>query len=403
MIQTVAYLDCHSGIDEAMLLGALLDAGFPFDALQSALDNVPLKHYQIAVERSFDKGVRGTRVRVTLSDEKQYLPHLSAITDLLQATALSDWVRSTVTAIFQRVVDAKAAFQEIQTSALHLDEAGAIAAFITVIGAVVGIEFLGITQCYASALPLTSGHVHTSHGVLPVPTPTTLELLRRVQAPWHSCAVEGELITSIGAAILATLARFEMPPMTIEQVGYGLGQRVLPWPHCLRLCLGRVSSAPTVDGMETDWVTVLETHIDNMSGELLGGLMERLFAVGALDVSYAPLQMKKNRPATRLTVICHPPDEERLALLLLRETSTLGVRIQHMQRRKAARAQEEIMTPFGPMLVKVKKLAGKIVSVNPEYDACQRVAKEHGIPLIEVYEVVRRATQAEQGNNTIIT
>lgn len=390
-MHTVAYLDCHSGMDAGPLLGALLDAGFPFEVLQSALDNVPLKQYQIAVERAFEHGVRGTRVVVTLGTERQYLPHLAAITDLLQATTLSAWVRSTVTSIFQCIIEAKTALQEIQTSVPHLDEVGAIDTLITVVGAVVGIEFLGITQCYSSALPLTSGHVQTTHGLQPIPTPLTLELLRRVQAPWRSCGIEGELITPIGAAILATLARFEMPPLTIDQVGYGLGQG----PHCLRLCLAHVSSTPTVDGMETDWVTVLETHIDNMSGELLGGLMERLFAVGALDVSYAPLQMKKNRPATRLTVICRPPDEESLALLLLRETSTLGVRIQHMQRRKAARAQQEVMTPFGPMLVKVKKLGGKIISVNPEYDECQRIAKEHGIPLIEVYEVVRRAIQAE--------
>jgi uncharacterized protein (DUF111 family) len=223
-----------------------------------------------------------------------------------------------------------------------------------------------------------------------------LELLRRVGAPWKPCAIEKELVTPIGAAILATLARFETPVMTIERIGYGFGRHRLPWPNCLRLCLGKTLNEITVPDQEVDidWVAVIESHIDNMSGEILGGLMERLFTAGALDVSYAPIQMKKNRPATLVTILCPPEDGERLALVLLRETSTLGVRIHQVQRRKAQRVQKQITTPFGPMLVKVKLLGSRIVGVTPEYEECQRIAKERDIPLADVYEVARQAIQA---------
>lgn len=254
---------------------------------------------------------------------------------------------------------------------------------------------LGITQLYASALPLTSGRVKTAHGLLPVPAPATLEILRKVQAPWRPAATEGELVTPTGAAILATLARFELPAMTIERVGYGFGRKQLPWPNCLRLCLG--TAYPVVAGsaeeLESDWVSVIETNIDNMSGELLGGLMERLFAVGALDVSYTALQMKKNRPATSVSLICRPTDVEMLSQVLLQETSTLGVRIQHMQRLKARREQQALTTPLGEMLIKVKRLGTRIISATPEYEECQRIAHERNLPLAEVYDVALHAIQ----------
>ena len=169
----------------------------------------------------------------------------------------------------------------------------------------------------------------------------------------------------------------------------------MPWPNCLRLYLGKAHSEISVpDGeVDTDWVAVIESHIDNMSGEILGGLMERLFTAGALDVSYTPIQMKKNRPATLITIICPVEDGERLALILLRETSTLGVRIQQVQRRKAQRVQELITTPLGPILVKVKRLGSRIISATPEYEECQRIAREQNIPLTDVYEVARQAIQ----------
>ena len=249
----------------------------------------------------------------------------------------------------------------------HFHEVGAVDAIVDIVGAVWAIERLGIAQMYASPLPLSSGHVKKPRTVfLPVPAPATLEILRRVSAPWRPSSAEGEMVTPTGAALLATFARFELPAMAIEHVGYGFGRKQFPWPNCLRACLGR-SLDVAVDGDElpdTDWVSVLECNIDTMTGELLGDLMERVLSAGALDLSYQPLQMKKNRPAVLVTLICQLEDTERLARLILAETSTLGVRVQQMQRRKAQRSQEQIITPLGPLQIKLKRLGTRIISAS---------------------------------------
>ena len=394
MTQKVAYLDCHAGISGSMLLAALLDAGFSLDTLRQALSASALHGYQLQYEAVLEKGIRGSRFSMLL-EEQESTRTLADNIAMFHTFAISPYARDTAVAIFQRLAAAEAVVQGIDVGAVQFELADVVKTMITIVGVALGMEELGITQFYASSLPLTTGHVQTRHGLSPVPLPVTLELLRQVEAPWKSCAVEGELVTATGAAILASLARFETPPMTIERVGYGFGDRCLPWPNCLRLCLGKVLSEISVadEEVDIDWVTVIESQIDNMSGELLGGLMECLFTAGAFDVSYTPIQMKKNRPATLVTIICPLEDGERLALMLLRETSTLGVRIQHVQRRKAQRVQELIATDLGPMLVKVKRLGPRIVGATPEYEECQRIAKEQSLPLVDVYEVARQAIQ----------
>ncbi len=396
MAQKIAYLDCHSGISGDMFLGALLDAGLSLDMLKDGLAALPVKDYQLTLDVFEDKGIRGSRFDVLLSEQEQPARHFSAIAALLQSSTLPLRVRETALAIFRCLAEAEATVHGSSIEEVHFHEVGAVDAIVDITGAAIGIETLGIEQIYASPLPLTSGHVKTAHGLLPVPAPATLEILRRVAAPWRPAPVEGELVTPTGAAILATLARFETPAITIEQLGYGFGRKRLPWPNCLRLCLGRAQSGghPGDEEPDTDWVTVIETHIDNMSGELLGGLMERLFADGALDVSYSPLQMKKNRPATLITLLCRPEDGERMAGIVLRETDTLGVRIQQVQRRKAQRAQQRIATPLGPILVKVKRLGMRIISAAPEYEECRRIAEERRLPLEQVYEVAQEAAQS---------
>lgn len=392
----IAYLDCHSGISGDMFLGALLDAGLSLDTLKQALVSLPVIGYQLSIEQFSDRGLRGSRFTVILTEQNQPTRHLSDITALLQASALPSRVRETATSIFQRLAEAEAAVHGLAIEEVHFHEVGAIDAIMDITGAAIGLEALGISQLYASPLPLTSGHVKTAHGILPVPAPATLELLRRVKAPWRPCPIEGELVTPTGAAILATLARFETPAIAIERVGYGFGQKILPWPNCLRLCLGQtLEVGGSGQDTDTDWVTVIESNIDNMSGELLGGLMERLFNAGALDVSYIPMQMKKNRPAILITVMCFQDKENMLAQVLLRETSTLGVRMQRMQRLKAQRVQERIETPFGSLQVKVKRLGTHILSAAPEYEDCRRIARERDIPLAEVYEVVQQVIKTD--------
>ncbi len=396
MTKKIAYLDCHSGVSGDMFLGALLDAGLSFESLKEMLAQLPINDYQLALDPFSDKGIHGSRFDVILSEQEQPTRHLSDITALYHASALPQRIRETALAIFHCLAEAEATVHRSSIEEVHFHEVGAIDAIVDITGAAIGLEVLGITQVYASPLPLTHGHVQTAHGLLPVPAPATLEILRRVGAPWRPLSAEGELVTPTGAAILATLARFEKPMIAIENVGYGFGRKRFPWPNCLRLCLGRDLSNGDMGDEEpdADWVTVIESNIDNMNGELLGGLMERLFSAGALDVSYAPLQMKKNRPATQITVICSLEEGERLSQLLLRETSTLGVRIQQVQRRKAQRTQQDIATPFGTMNVKVKRLGSHIISVAPEYEECKRIAQEQDIPLAQVYEVAQRAAQS---------
>src|SRR5713101_5439558 len=315
MQQLIAYLDCHSGISGDMFLGAMLDAGFPLETLRQTLTGLSVSGYELKLEQFQDKGVRGARFDVTLAEQEQPARHFSDIVSLLQAATLPARVRERAIAIFRCLAEAEAVVHGSTLEEVHFHEVGAIDAIVDIVGAVLAVETLGIETLYASALPLSSGHVKTAHGLLPVPAPATLEILRRVAAPWKPCAAEGELVTPTGAAILATLARFETPAIAIDRVGYGFGRKSFPWPNCLRLCLGRTRSLPGMEsakGADTDWVTVIESNIDNMTGELLGGLMDRLLAAGALDVSYIPMQMKKNRPAVMVSVICPVEEGNRL-------------------------------------------------------------------------------------------
>ena len=403
MPQKIAYLDCNSGISGDMFLGAMLDAGLSLDTLKTGLISLPVTGYELLVEAVHDKGIRGSRFMVVMAEQEQPVRHLSDISAILQASTLPVPVRETALAIFQCLAEAEASVHGTTIEEVHFHEVGAIDALVDITGAAIAVASLGITQLYASPLPLTSGHVKTAHGLLPVPAPATLEILRRVAAPWRPCPAEGELVTPTGAAILATLARFETPAIAIERVGYGFGQKHFPWPNCLRLCLGhdQVSLTADKDGQgeqgeqaDIDWVMVIESNIDNMSGELLGGLMDKLLTAGALDVSYTPIQMKKNRPAVMITLICAVEAGDRLAQVLLRETSTLGVRIQQMQRLKAQRSQERINTPIGPVVVKVKRLGARIISASPEYEECLRIAKERDMPLEEVYAIAQQAIAA---------
>jgi len=397
MRQTIAYLDCHSGISGDMILGAMLDAGLPLNTLKDALRTLPIAGYKLALEPFQDKGICGSQFTVIVSSQQeQPARHLSDIVELLNTSTLPQRVREIALAVFQCLAEAEAAVHGSTVEDVHFHEVGAVDALIDIVGAAIAVEALGIARLYASPLPLTGGHVKTAHGLLPVPAPATLEILRRVAAPWRPSPVEGELVTPTGAAILATLARFEMPAISIERVGYGFGQKQFPWPNCLRLCLGKTEEIAYAshETPDTDWVTVIESNIDNMSGELLGDLMEQLLTAGALDVAYLPMQMKKNRPATLVSVICPLEKGDALAHMLLRETSTLGVRIQQVQRLKAQRTQEQVETPFGLIPVKVKRLGTRLISAAPEYEACRRIATERNIPLQEVYEVAQQAIKS---------
>jgi uncharacterized protein (TIGR00299 family) protein len=383
-----------------MFLGALLDldAGISLDGLRKALAALPLEGYELQLEPYQDKGILGSRFEVVLVEQdaqSQPLRRLSDIKALLHASTLSSTVREMSLSVFQCLANAEATVHGTGFEEVHFHEVGAIDAIVDITGAALALEALGITQLYASSLPLSSGHVQTSHGALPVPAPATLEILRHASVQWKPSTAEGEMVTPTGAAILATMASFQTPALFIERVGYGFGRKQFPWPNCLRVCMGRpVSANRQGELVDTDWVTVIESNIDNMSGELLGGLMDKLFAAGALDVNYTPIQMKKNRPAVMLTIICQLQDGNALSELLLRESSTLGVRIAQVQRIKAQRDFERIQTPLGTVTMKVKRLGNRIISAAPEYEDCQRLALEKDLPLEDVYDVVQQVMKA---------
>ena len=386
----IAYLDCHAGIDGEILLAALLDVGFSLDTLKQTLSLLPLQNFDVSLEHVADKGIRSTRVAITHTSQEHETYVWSEIETLLSSVQIPAYIRNATLTVLRYIADAEATLRNDGTSYQVYEIASS--ELIIIISIIIALKELDITQLYASILPLPDGYNQISYSHHSMVSPVTLEILRRSNASWKPTSTEGEGVTPLGAALLTTLGRFDTPTMTIERVGYGLAAQKLQSVGSLRLYLGRLQETEQLNhgDADTDWVTVLTTNVDNMSGELLGGLMERLFAAGALDVSYTPMQMKKNRPATMIMVVCPLEKGNELAYILLRETTTLGVRIQQVQRLKAQRTPQEIDTPLGSMLIKVKRLGTDVVSASPEYEECQRVAHEHNMPLADVYVMVQQ-------------
>ena len=238
MPQRIAYLDCHSGISGDMLLGAFLDAGLALETLQAALKDLPVAGYELKLTPFKDQGITGSRFEVVLAEREQPTRSFTEIAALLTASTLSPWVRDTSIAIFRTLGEAEAQIHGVSLEEIHFHEVGAIDAIVDIVGNVSAIEALGITRVYASPLPLTRGHLRMAHGLMPIPAPATLKILSKVKAPWVPSPLEGEFVTPTGAAILATLATFEMPAIAIEAVGYGFGKKQTIWPNCLRAYLG---------------------------------------------------------------------------------------------------------------------------------------------------------------------
>jgi uncharacterized protein (TIGR00299 family) protein len=383
-----------------LFLATLLDAGLPLDMLMKTLAPLPLQGYRLKHEPAQYNGARGSSVEIILSPPV-HAPHsLAESIALVQTANLPAHTQENSLAILRRFEEAHQAIASSATQGLLFSEEEALSILVCAVGVASGIATLAIDQLYASPLPLTGGFEETAQGLQPVPSPLVLEILRHAEAPWYPSSFEGERVTAIGAAILDALARFKRPVLTISGVHYAFDPALSPDKRNLRLYTGHLQTetiyeSERVEDADTDWVAVIESNIDTMTGELLGGLMERLFTLGALDVSYTPLQMKKNRPASLLTVICPPEEGERFALVLLRETSTLGVRIQHVRRLKAQREQTRIETPLGAVIVKVKRLGTRVISTAPEYEECRRIAREQDIPLADVYDIVRQAIKKD--------
>lgn len=387
----IAYLDCFAGISGDMLLGALLDAGLDASALSAELGRLGVAGWVLRAERVSRSGIAATKAHVELTEASQPHRRLPDILALISASSLIPGDKQRATAVFERLADAEARVHGVERDAIDFHEVGALDAIIDVVGGVIGLRLLGIEQLYCSALPAGGGTARSAHGALPVPAPATLELVAMAGAPLAASSGDRamEMVTPTGAALATVLARFERPPMHVATVGYGAGSREPEgWPNALRIWIGE-AIAPARPAM-----LLVETNIDDMNPEIYGYVQERLFEAGAADVWFQPIQMKKNRPGTMLSVLCGADREDAIAAVLLRETSTLGVRATPVSRHEAQREIFEFESTLGPAAVKVKRLPGETPRLAPEYEACRRIAEARGLPLAEVYRVIEREALA---------
>jgi hypothetical protein len=389
----VAYFDCFSGASGDMILGALLDAGLPFEALQTEVGKLALPPgaFELKTERVQRAGFAATKLDVIVKEPPRHRS-LAEVLDIVRSTALPASDLERIESVFRALGEVEAKVHGSSVEAVELHEVGAVDALVDVTGCVVGLRLLGVQDVYASPLPLGHGEGRGSHGALPLPAPATLELIARAGAPTvEGEGPRGELVTPTGAALLTTLGRFQRPAMRVEKVGIGAGGRdPADRPNVLRLWLGE--SEPAGKRMR-----LIETNIDDMSAELMAYSQESLLAQGAADVWFTPIQMKKSRPAVMLSVLCQEALEAGLVSVLLRETSTLGVRVRDVSRYEADRDIFEFESSLGPAAVKVKRLPGEAPRVAPEYEVCRRIAQEKSLPLVEVYRIV--AAEAEQRLN----
>jgi uncharacterized protein (TIGR00299 family) protein len=388
---TVAYFDCFSGISGNMVLGALLDAGLESARLESELARLGLEGYQLVVEQVWRQGLKGTWVQVKVA-EQGVQRHLHDIEAIIEESDLPAAVKSQSLAVFRRLAEAEARVHGVPIEEIHFHEVGALDAIVDVVGSVVGLWLLGVVHVFASHVHIGRGTVVSQHGVLPVPAPATAELLRGV--PLYGRDVDAELVTPTGAAILTALAEGygAAPPMRVDQIGYGAGSRELPHPNLLRISLG--STVDEWDGYEQDVVTLVETNIDDMNPQLYEHVWERLLVVGALDVFLTPVQMKRNRPGTLLSVLLTEDKLGDALDVLFAETTTIGVRTSPWHRWKLAREKLVVQTPYGPIEVKVSRRGGQPMTISPEYRDCKSAADRHGVPLKAVQAAALEAARA---------
>lgn len=391
----IAYLDLPSGLSGDMFLGCLVDVGWPPEALQATLSRLPLPpgRWSVRAETVHRGPLRATLVTVATSEDHHHRG-LAEIQALIEAADLPTPVREGAIGAFQRLARAEARVHGVPVEQVHFHEVGALDAIVDIVGAAAGLHALGIEALYASAVPLSPGWVETAHGRLPLPAPATLELLAEAGAPTRPAPGPGELVTPTGAALLAQFARFAQPTMRLRRIGYGAGRRELPWPNVARLWLGEAA-----DESAPDALVQLETNIDDMNPELYPTVVQRLLAAGALDAWLTPVQMKKGRPGVVLSLLAPAAQEAELAALLLRETTTLGVRVHAVHRHEAGRELHTVATPYGPVPVKLKRLGDRVWGAAPEYEDCRRLAEAADVPVRLVYEAAQAAAYRLYGSD----
>jgi pyridinium-3,5-bisthiocarboxylic acid mononucleotide nickel chelatase len=384
----VAYLDCATGISGDMLLGALIDVGWPEQRLRELIGKLKIGDVQIRVDRVSKRGVAATQVNILSSPHQ---PHrgLHDLTTIVLNADLSPSIQQRAMAALQLLAEAESHVHGVPVDRIHFHEVGAVDTIVDIVGALAGFSELKIEGVHSSALPWSRGTVKTEHGVLPVPPPAVALLLRDV--PVVGVDIEGETVTPTGAVLVRTITKQfgTMPAMTVERVGYGAGQRDWPdRPNVLRLTIGESSNSA---GLHVEQLSVLSCNIDDMNPQWYQPVIKELNEAGALDVWLTPVQMKKNRPGVLLSVLCGRDEKEALLKLLFTETTTLGVRSYEVERRALRRSMARVETQYGPIDVKVAHLNGSVVNEMPEFEQCRAAAVKTGVPVKVVEDAARTA------------
>lgn len=383
----VAYFDCFAGISGDMTLGALVDAGLSFAALKSELDKLSVREFTLSQRRVEKHGIAGTKIDVN-AREGHVHRHLKDVLEIINSSAISASAKEKAARVFQKLAEAEAKIHGTTIEAVHFHEVGAVDAIVDVVGAIVGLELLGIEAIYASKFRFGSGHTRGAHGAMPVPVPAVVEMTKGF--PTERTDIPYELVTPTGAALLTALASNigETIQLRTESTGYGAGTRdVEQVPNLLRVEIGEL-----VTDTQTDTPVLLETNIDDMTPEIYGYLIDRLLEAGARDAFLTPVIMKKGRPGIQLTVLADPNKETELTELIFSETTTLGIRRLPVQRHILERRTDTVQTPYGPIRVKIADIGGK-QRITPEYDDCARIAREQQVPILDVYKSVNYHNQ----------
>ncbi len=385
----IAYFDCFAGISGDMVLGALVDAGLSLKSLRRELEKLGLHEFQIRAQKVEKHGISATKVDV-IAQEGHVHRRLKDILDIIDPSGISEEAKKRAGKIFRRLAEAEAEVHGTTVDQVHFHEVGAVDAIVDVVGAVVGLDLLGIQRVHASTLRFGRGTTVGSHGAMPVPVPAVVALCKGL--PAERTDIPHELVTPTGAAILTTLADEIGTPVTLrtERLGYGAGSRDLKQvPNLLRIEIGERDA-----DLQTETLTLIETNIDDMTPEIYGYLIDRLLAGGARDAYLTPLVMKKGRPATMVSVLADAPRVNPLVDLLFRETTTLGVRLTQVNRLKLSRRNETVETPFGTVNVKVADYGGR-TRMAPEFEDCARIAREQNVPILDVYRAAASESQSE--------
>jgi len=386
----IGYFDCFSGASGDMILGAMLDAGLPLDELRGYLEKLPVSGFALHAEKLTKQGFAATRCHVDLDPEhSQPHRHLSHIRELIEASDLPASVQARAVSIFVRLAEAEAAVHGTTPDRVHFHEVGAVDAVVDVVGASLGIELLGIDRVVCSPVPTGCGTVKCDHGIMPVPAPATAQLLRGV--PLAAADEPAELTTPTGAAILTTLSESfgPLPQMTLDRIGVGAGTREgVTRPNVMRLLIGQQADRP-----DQDQVVVLEANLDDQDPRQIAYAFDQLLEAGALDVYATPIVMKKNRPATKLSVIAPADRVDPVERVLFAETTTFGIRRWVCHRTKLQRSHRQVQTPYGAIRIKLGYSGEQLTTATAEYEDCRAAARQHGVALRVVVAAAMQAWQ----------